>query len=273
MADRAAVAQVSGSGQSDIKGLSDEFDGSSLSGWKRVSQVEGWGADQLEKMSMVGGELVLMPRTSTWYMDYRGVLIFKEVSGNFVVTAKVKATGRDGVSAPRSDYSLGGIMVRAPRSDNAGSWRPGGENYVFLSIGSADRPGNFQFEVKTTQNSKSNLEKTNASSGEALLQVARIGSTMVMLKKQDGRWSVHKRFDRGDFPQTLQVGMTVYTDYSNASKMGAKQQNGTAIQGGRPDLMARYDYMRFARPKLPAGFDARSASDGDLLKVLGDAAV
>ena len=269
-----AVTGQSAGGGADIKGLSDEFDSAeSLNGWKRIYQTEGWGADQLEKYAIENGEMVLMPYASTWYMDYRGVLVYKEVSGDFVVTTKVKTSGRNGQSAPRSSYSLGGIMIRSPRSDNAKSWRPGGENYVFLSLGSADQAGQFQFEVKTTQNSQSTLEKVPAASGEALLQVARIGSNVVTLRKQGGSWVVHKRYQRGEFPQTMQVGFTVYTDYSYASQLQPREQNGTAIKGGNPDLIARFDYMRFRRPAVPAGVDVARAADADLLKFLGDSAM
>ena len=256
-------------GAPDLKSLSDEFDKpESLSSWKQIWQTEGWTANQLQKCAIENGNLVLMPYSSSWYQDYRGVLLYKEVTGDFIVTTKVTSTGRDGQSAPRSDYSLGGIMVRTPRQDNARSWRPGQENYIFLSIGTADRPGNFQFEVKTTENSVSTLEKTMAASGEALLQFVRVGRSVVLLKKQGGNWTVHKRYDRGDMPASLQVGFTVYTDWNSVSQMTPIQQNNTVIRGGRPDLISKFDYMRFARPGKSARPD--QMSDSQLIQAFGD---
>src|SRR5207248_960338 len=76
---------------------------------------------------------------------------------DFVVTTDVEASQRGGTGAPRSNYSLAGIMVRAPRAITPSTWRAGGENYVFLSIGAGSPPGAFQFEVKTTTNSSSML--------------------------------------------------------------------------------------------------------------------
>jgi hypothetical protein len=258
----------------DIAKLSDEFsDANGLSAWSHIDKTEGWGADQLSQFGVQDGQLMMVPFASTWYMDYRGVLVYKDIPGDFVVTTKVRATGSDGRSAPRSSYSLGGIMVRNPRSDNAQSWRSGGENYVFLSLGSADKSGQYQFEVKTTQNSQSNLEKVDAANGEALLQVAKIGSQMILLRKQGGSWMVHKRYNRPDFGKSLQVGLTVYSDYNTASQLPAKQHNGTAIRQGNPDLIARFDFVRFRRPSVPAGLDAGRASDGELLKFLGDSAM
>ena len=263
--------QAGGSATADIASLSDEFTSTStLGSWKHVHQTEGWNADQLAKCAVEGGWLTLVPHTSTWYMDYRGVLVYKDVPGDFVVTTSLTTTGRDGRSAPRAPYSLGGIMVRSPRSDQASNWREGGENYVFLSLGSADQSGRYQFEVKTTQNSQSNLEKILAPSGEAQLRVAKIGQHLILLRNQGNGWIVHKRYSRPDMPATLQVGLTVYTDYNSASQLGARQHNGTVIRGGNPDLIARFDYVRFWRPKVPAGVDLRRASDGQLLQFLGD---
>jgi len=104
----------------DLTALNDEFnDASTLSQWKRVTFVEGWNADQLELQNINttrSGRMVMMPFTSTWFNDYRGELTFKEVQGDFVVTADVEATGRNGASPPSSAYSLAGLMIRAPRA-------------------------------------------------------------------------------------------------------------------------------------------------------------
>ena len=238
--------------------------------------VEGWGANQLEVQDInttQPGKMVMIPFTSTWYNDYRGELTFKEVTGDFVATADVTATQRNGTGAPRSQYSLAGIMVRTPRAITPATWRPGGENYLFLSIGAAGNPGVFQFEVKTTTNSNSVLqfEATNAG-GHAIIQYARIGQLFIALKSINGVWSVHRRFPRPDMPATLQVGMTVYTDYPTASSVSAFTQNSTVIRAGNPDLVAAFDYFRFARPQVPpslAGVDLATVSDATLLTFLG----
>jgi len=267
------AAPPTGQSGPDISKQSDEFDQpNSLANWKHIDRTEGWKADQLERLTVDQGWLTMIPFTNTWYMDYRGALIYKEIEGDFVVTTKLRVTGRDGRSAPRSLYSLGGIMVRKPRRDSAQNWQAGGENYVFLSLGTADRPGNFQFEVKTTERSNSNLEKILADSGEAELQVARIGSNMIMLRKQGGNWVVHKRYSRPDMPATVQVGLTTYTDDPSASQVSAYEHNNSVIRRGNPDLIANFDYVRFRRPKLPAGVNVGQASDAELLKFLGDTA-
>jgi hypothetical protein len=262
----------------DLTPLSDEFnDASTLSRWQQVYQVEGWGANQLELQDINTtrpGRMVMMPFTSTWYNDYRGVLTFKEVQGDFVVTADVEVSQRNGTGAPGSQFSLGGIMVRAPRQITPSTWRPGGENYIFLSLGAANHPGTFQLEVKTTLNSVSRPEFDDGVS-RALIQVARLGPHFIVSHNLRGDWRVHRRYYRPDMPSILQVGMTTYTDYPTASGYPVLYQNSTVIRGGRPDLVAAFDYFRFQRPQIPArllGADFSNAalvSEADLLSFLG----
>lgn len=110
-----------------------------------------------------------------------------------------------------------------------------------------------------------------AASGEALLQFVRVGRSIVLLKKQDGNWSVHKRYDRTDMPATLQVGFTVYTDWNSVSQMTPIQHNNTVIRGGRPDLISKFDYMHFARP--PKGAQPDRMSDSQIIKNFGDSVI
>jgi len=264
----------------DLNRLNDEFtDEASITKWQRLNDVEQWGADQLETYGVgktVPGKLVMIPYSSTWYGDFRGDLSFKSVTGDFVVTTDVDASRRGGGGAPRSSYSLGGIMARAPRSITKATWTPGGENYVFLSLGSADQPGTFQNEVKTTVNSQSTLAITPAPGGRARIQVARIGSAFLMLRQPEGgAWTVHRRFSRADLPETLQVGLTTYTDWDTVKGMQPLAHNSTVVKTGNPDLEAAFDYVRFRRPNVPgelAGKDftnPSAVSDEQLLAFLG----
>jgi hypothetical protein len=263
----------------DLTPLSDEFnDASTLSQWRRVYVVEGWPANQLEVQDINTtrpGHMLMIPFTSTWYNDYRGELTFKEVTGDFIATADVEASQRNGTGPPRSQFSLAGIMVRAPRQITPATWQPGGENYIFLSLGAADHPGTFQFEVKTTINSNSQPE-FSAGVGHAVIQVARIGSYFIMLYGVGNTWTVHRRYNRPDMPAMLQVGMTVYTDYPTASSIPPFTHNSTVIHAGNPDLVAAFDYFRFARPQVPpslAGANLTQGSDSVLLSFLGANAV
>lgn len=273
-------AQDNNRTKNDLSSLSDEFeDPSTLNQWLRVYQTEKTKADQLEQFDIGKtrrGWMVMIPYTSTWYQDYRGVLAYKLVKNDFIVTSNIRVAKRGGDGAPQSNYSLAGLMIRSPRNVTPQTWKPGGENYIFLSIGSANRPGTFQFEVKTTLNSRSRLSVTDAGTSTAVIQIARLGHDFILLKKTpDGNWNIHQRYRRNDMPAELQVGLTVYTDYRTASRMRPVQQNTQVIRNGRPDLVAGFDYVRFNRPQIPKYLTGKSfsnpqeVSNAELLQFLG----
>ena len=301
--------QLLSASPNDLAALNDEFDSSSnIADWQRVNEVEGWNADQLQVWDVdetQAGQMVMQPHTVVWYQDWRGPMVFKEVSGDFIFTSEVVITDRDDVGDSDADdvpddatYSLGGLMIRTPRdiSDPLADWQPGsrqddgtnnGENYVFLSLGHGV-DGQFSFEVKTTRNSNSQLELTPLGQevNTATLRVARIGDSVItMYRLPDGQWTVHRRFSRPDMPETLQLGLVTYTDWNKANDFDPFVHNSTVLQPGvvdptpgeafNPDLVAGFEYARFARPQVPtelAGVDlVDAATDQQLLSFLGDA--
>ncbi|MBL9172430.1 MAG: hypothetical protein JNL10_02745 [Verrucomicrobiales bacterium] len=277
----------------DLTPLSDEFRSvHAQTRWQRLYQTEGWGNDALATLNFGQqrpGRLLMIPHTSVWYEEFRGELTYQTVTGDFVITTDVAVSRRGGGGAPRSQFSLAGIMVRTPRPmTSPAQWTPGGQNYVFLSLGAANTPGTYQHEVKTTVNSVSTLE-ISPGTPQAQIQVARVGRHLILLRRPaGGSWTVHRRYSRPDFPATLQAGLTVYTDWPNCERIGfsaqnrtvltngARLPNGTLFAGANPDLEAAFDYVRYARPNVPAqlvGADLSNpaaVSDAQLLAFLGD---
>jgi hypothetical protein len=292
-----AASMLATPAPAQVRCLSDEFDRpASIHLWQRVHEAEHYAADQLALWDLDAsspGRMVLMPHTSTWYRDYRGAMAFKEVSGDFVITVRVRATGRDGVSIPASSFSLGGIMLRTARDITPDTWQPGGENYVFLSAGyGSASPRRWQYEVKTTTNSDSNLILSDADGPDQLLQIARIGRHIIALRRSpSGSWQVHQRYARPDFPQTLQVGAVAYTDWDKVQHFTPVVHNRTVLNPPlppgvvdptplvpyTPDLLAAYEYARFAAPQVPqdlVGADLSNPGvvpDARLLEFLGQA--
>lgn len=273
----------------DIAGLSDEFnDDTTLAAWQRNYLTEGWtGADKLETWNINTsrpGHMRLMPYTSSWFQNYTGALVYKEITGDFILTLDVQANRRNGLPGrPTRDYSLAGIMIRTPRAFNNAApvpnanfstvlpwppngayttpWSPGTENYIFLSYGYADAglwgdvgANTWYNEVKTTTNSVSQLYavQTGIPSGEdgATLQAVRIGQTFLLLRRHGpGQpWIIENRFVRNDMPATLQVGITTYTDWNNVFIQDPFHHNRTVNTGGNPDLVADVDFFRVRRP-------------------------
>ena len=284
--------------------LNDEFNQSaSLSNWNNINTTEGWDAEHLEILDIDNSapdQLTLSPYTSSWYENYRGTLLFKNVSGDFVFTTEVTATNRLGNGLPNSDYSLAGAMLRTPRpiTNGAADWTPGGENYIFLSIGQASdfhpslpsvpTPGP-HFEVKTTVNSVSTLRVTGISTAEQVqIRIARLGDYIICLYRIPGtNWVVHERYHRPDFPDELQMGMVAYTDWDKVSTYDPLFHNSHVLNASlnpdpssnpgldfQPDLIGRFEFARFSEVTLPGplvDLDLTSAvvSDADLLAFLG----
>lgn len=279
-------------GQS-IPCLGDEFDhASTLGAWSRVHITEQWNADQLEQYgvdTLEAGRMVMIPYTCTWYRDYRGPLSYKEVSGDFAITTDVRVTGRDGSGSPEAYFSLGGIMIRTPRNITPATWTTGGENYVFLSLGyGQDSTIHYQYEVKTTLNGNSVLQLSTAPGPSAKLQIARIGRYVItLLQNPGGSWVVRERYDRPDFPAALQAGMVAYTDWNKVQYFDPFVHNQTVLTPPlpgdpnpgvpfSPDLVASFDYARFAPVTLPGSLVGRDLTnrsdvpDSALLAFLGE---
>ncbi len=272
----------------DLCGLHDEFNNpTTIADWQRIYQVEGWDSDQLEAWDIdttQSGRMTMIPWSVTWFNDYRGPMAFKEVTGDFAITTEVYVHDRDEIGDSDPDdvpdgaqYSLAGPLIRAPRPEitSPADWTPGGEDWSFLSLGYATSGSNFNFEVKSTNNSQSNLRITTAGSETAKLQITRIGDAVIALHKLPGEdWVVHQRYRRADLPDTLQVGLVTYTDYLRASQLSYFDHNNTTITNGNRDLVAGFEYARYARPRVILdlqGVDLVSdASDKDLLRFLGE---
>jgi hypothetical protein len=188
----------------DLQPLGDEFDDSaSIAQWRDIQQVEGWGSNQLEEWNIntaTPGMMRVTPRTSSWYNHLRGALVFKDVTGDFVCTMRLRVRSRHNAGnpdeVPNRMYTLAGIFAHVPRGANyhgapdpytsdafapqggapvwpypgsGSSWQPFTENYLFLSFGAANQPGVRKYEVKATRNSSSLLYYNNLSYGGAAI--------------------------------------------------------------------------------------------------------
>lgn len=253
----------------DLTPLSDEFnDAGALSQWKNLSAVEGW-PSQIEQMDVnktSPGTLYLIPYTSTWFEEYHGVFLYKEISGDFMATTRIKANGKHS-PVPASAFSLTGIMARTPRDGlTPNTWTAGHENWVFITTGVGHASeGKPQIETKTTVNSVSDLRLIPSSTDWLDLRVVRVGQTFVMLYRlPGGSWQLSRCFDRPDMPEQLQVGLNAYTDWQIIATKFSENEgafNHILLTGPEthPDLVMRDDYIRFNRPPVPDAVKAQIA--------------
>ena len=167
-------------------------------------------------------------RSALWFNDRKGVLFYREVSGDFRASATVRTAKASDPSAPpgqNGTVQLAGLMART--ADPA-------ENYVFIVSGSIGTTTGL--ETKTTESSQSiYIQRGLPTGGDAELRLCRIGSTFYLWWRHvdtNEDWTHMSTLDRKDMPPTLQVGANIYTD-------------------GRPDIVARFEHLTIER--LAAG--------------------
>ncbi len=272
-----------------IQLLNDEFnDVRSIINWKNINIEEQWGIEQLEHYSIndtTAGKMVMIPRTASWFEGYRGPLLYKEASGNFTITTKVDILGRDNPDLPELDYNLAGIMIRHVREYPNGAlgmngWASTDNNYIFLAAGAAalDHPTCVgcpapHFEVKNTTDGISNLRVASIDTASTLIRITRIDDVFIVMYRleSDHVWVVHERFQRNDFPDTLQVGLVVYTDWTKVSSLPTVTHNSTQIEGAEcsgtpcdPDIIGEFEYFRFDSVSVPNGIGSNFMDENDV---------
>jgi hypothetical protein len=140
----------------DLRSLSARFDRpEALQGWREL-QVEGW-VPKWEPPKVENGQLVLQPKSSGWFEDNKAGHLYQQITGDFIVTTRLKVQGTN-ASLPQRSFSLAGLFIRAPRTITKENWTPKGENWLFFSIGTAFPAGSPHFEIKSTYNSVSTLK-------------------------------------------------------------------------------------------------------------------
>ncbi len=180
---------------------------------------------QAVHVSVEGGALVLdLVRSALWFNDRKGVLFYREVSGDFRATATVRtAKASDPSAAPGQDgtVQLAGLMARTADPT---------ENYVFIVSGSIGTSTGL--ETKTTESSQSiYIQRGLPTGGDAELRLCRIGSTFYLWWRHvdsNEDWTHMSTLDRKDMPPTLEVGANIYTD-------------------ARPDIVARFEHLTIER--------------------------
>jgi hypothetical protein len=222
-----------------------------LDGWTLLA-VPGW-YDKWRRIEVTNGALVIQPKAATWYQDNVGGHLYREVSGDFIITTRVAPRGLRS-DLPLTQYSLAGLFIRAPRQLTARNWQRGRENWLFLSAGSATSPGNPQLEVKTTRNSSSDLRVIdNPPGGPQDIRIARRGAEFHLLQRRPGgQWRELEVFSRPDMPQTLWAGVTAYSDWGSSQTIypDFERNNASGPPTDNADLVAWFDFIDI-RPLTP----------------------
>jgi len=245
------MSMLAASGTSQIR---EDFESkNNLSDWQKLT-IEGWPEKWKRcEIDENKGCLIIEPKSAGWFEDNFGQLIFKEIAGDFIVTTKVKVEGTSSDKTIKTMFSLAGLFVRSPRTFTQESWRPGQENWLFFSTGSATEPGKPQFEIKSTYQSTSTLKIYPAVHGWIELRIVRLGEIFSLLYKYENeKWKLLDQFIRPDLPNTLQVGLTAYADWESSAEIYPDylKNNKEEAPKQNADLIAYFDYFIVRKPEV-----------------------
>lgn len=275
----------------------DEFSSSStLVNWNNINDTEGWNITQLENYNIgdtVAGSLFILPNTETWFAEYRGSYLYKEIAGDFILTTEVTMSARDGVSLPATTFSLAGIMIREPldypNQDPSIDWSPNSQNYIFMAVGRANE-NRLSFEIKNTCNSRSCIRVVDADDSTVKMRLIRRGDEIVVMSQYgNDPWIIQNRYNRNEvqvgdfgscgqlcntpFPDTVQIGFVTYTDWPKVSSYTTAFHNSNTLHPDsltsdptsgvpfNPDVKSSYNYIRFDSLVIPPAWSSLSLSD------------
>ncbi len=247
----AALFSLCAFAQDQLRDLSDDFnDTSSLRQWSFFHQVENY-PDKIQHLSISNGIMNLQPKASGWYADNQAPFLFKMVNGNFDVRARIRVKGESS-DLPSVDWSLAGLMVRQPKTTTSANWMPRQENWLFITTGVADDTRVPVMEMKSTNNSISNLKLRPAKTGWIELRIVRIEAAFILMSRTEGEnWQIQERFYRPVMMGPLQVGLNAYSCWNAIPlplKADPKAFNETVAEA-KADLLLQVDYVRFNRPE------------------------
>jgi len=249
--------------QPDLTSLSDEFtDANALKQWKRFSEAEGR-PNRIAQADVRDGHLSIIPSSGAWWAGYHGAYLFKEIEGDFVLTTRLKVTGKGG-GEPSGIWTISGLLVRAPAERQ--------ENWVYLMTGRGPAEARV-VDSKSTVNGINLWDITPAQAGWYELRIARLGPLFLEMCRPDGGdWTLRKRIVRTDLPARLQAGINVTSDFKLSSSMPAAKYNAELFPGrSNSDSLTLFDYVRFQPPpqiESWAGRDWLAISDQELLLLL-----
>ena len=239
----------------DLTALSDEFNGTALTGWTRFDEAFGW-PDKIKAMDLgrtTPGALHIAPYYSAWVRDLNAPFLFREVHGDFDVRARVKVHSA-GSDIAGHTWSLGGLLARLPNDASAANWRPRAENWQFITTGVGHLPGEQMTETKATFNSSSSLKLRPFPTGWVELRLVRVGMVVIALARPDGQanWQVRDRFYRMEDWPTMQVGLVAYagSDDVPPAPDNPEVENRTVNRDARVDMQMEVDWIRFSRPRI-----------------------
>lgn len=208
--------------------------------------------DRADTVTIGEGRMTIVAKNGErwgWYEDFHAMLVYRMVSGNFAVAAKLRVIDDSNPEQPPTgEFNAGGFIVRDPAGSHSGD-----ENWVMYNFG--QQRDSYAREVKKTVDSSSRLYLNPQPFEEDALLVCRVGNAFHFFVDEGGTW-VEERFQpdattsNGSAPHPSEV------DRSGAGPLYFELALPQTVQVGlmaaswsSPDdskVRAEVDYVRFA---------------------------
>ena len=190
-----------------ISALDDDFEGSALDPAWQVLHPDRVTID------VSGGALHLTPTVTApliWFNDDEAGYVYKEVTGDFEMSALVRThAAGDPNAPPATGFRLGGILVRDPNAT-----APGTHDWAHVALGSGATTTS-GIERKNTVSSVSDwqLFPLGLPVPEQELRVRREGQTVTLFHRDPGAadWTELASYAKPGFPARVQIGLMVYS--------------------------------------------------------------
>ncbi len=236
-----------------------------------VASLEDYDASKHEELTIEDGKLKIVAGGEGigWFSDSQGPLLYKDVTGDFMIETEVSIHRKDGKPGlPEANYSSAGLLVRDPASTHGeASWlmfNIGFQNRFYGRELKVTRPMNIPKEENPFYDvgfhSLSTLYLLPEENTDPIkLRVARIGGELRGYYYSDGKWHEQKpqqgmevlgngiqaevsEFGNGHFrpngmnlPDTVQAGIIVNPGMDAADITNVKR-----------DGYARFSYVEIA---------------------------
>ena len=170
-------------------------------GWKLINP------QAVDIGSTEGGFAMTLLKKALWFDSQQGVLFYTTIDGNFRLSATVSTSNSEDSNSDPGGHGVtmfAGLMARATTAK---------ENYVFVVTG-VDANG-LAVETKSTLDGHSTFEQPAWPSGDADLELCRIGTTFTLWKRplnSDLDYTLAAKYDRPDLKGPIEVGANIYSD-------------------------------------------------------------
>jgi len=223
----------------------DDFGGSEIEGWRRLDRPGTW-PSSLGDARVGSGLLLLRPAISPGskaLQELPGLFLYRDIEGDFEVTARVRIGGATGAIAEGENLQVG-VLGRLPRATSAADWNLDREVWRSTSAGFLKFASGSLVEAALVsargEVRQPHVDAIPRRSGWIELRLVRQGDRFTSAMRQEGEteWTPMRTLASASGP-AMQVGV-----FAQGSRGGSSENPQTSLSSTAIEV----DWVRIARP-------------------------